>query len=257
MTKIISVISGKGGVGKTTIVSNLGCALSKRGKKVIVIDGNVTGASLGVHLGVPDIQPISLNDVLEDKAFITQALYQHPAGFMVIPAKINDIEANLGDLKKHLGELVGTSDVILIDSAAGVSDEVKASVDVADKVVIITNPEEAALLNAISAKKLADKKGKDLMGVVINNARGEKHEITKDQIEALMGVPVIATVPHQWRVLNAISKRIPVVEHAPKSAVAKSINDLSYVITDEDVPKEKLRQKIGRMFAKDFVFRVE
>ncbi len=257
MTDIISVISGKGGVGKTTVVSNLGCALAKRGKKVLVIDGNVTGASLALHLGVPDMHPTSLNDVLENKAFLTQAIYNHPSGFLVIPAKLNDLEANLGGLEKHLGGLVGTNDVILIDAAAGVSEEVEAAVNVSDKVLIVTNPEHAAVLNALTAKKLAQKKGKDILGIALNNVRGEKHELTCDQIEALLEVPIIAKIPHQWKVLSAISKRQPFVETAPKSAATKAIHDLSYTITGETVPKEKMMQKLGRAVSKDFVLRVE
>ena len=77
MTEIISIISGKGGVGKTTLVSNLAVSLTKTNAKVLVIDGNVTGANLGIHLGVPSVYPVSLNDVLNKNAFITQAIYRH------------------------------------------------------------------------------------------------------------------------------------------------------------------------------------
>ncbi|MCK5452598.1 MAG: AAA family ATPase, partial [Candidatus Aenigmarchaeota archaeon] len=89
MTEIISVVSGKGGVGKTTLVSNLAVALTKLGGKVLVIDGNVSGANLGIHLGVPSVYPVSLNDVLHKDAFITQAIYRHASGFNIIPASLN------------------------------------------------------------------------------------------------------------------------------------------------------------------------
>ena len=64
MTKIISVLSGKGGVGKTTMITNLATALANKGKKVIVIDANVTAPNLAIHLGIPTASLITLNDVL-------------------------------------------------------------------------------------------------------------------------------------------------------------------------------------------------
>ena len=90
MTRILSVVSGKGGVGKTTLVSNISASLVKAGKNVLVIDGNVTGSNLHIHLGIEATDNmITLNDVLEDKAFITQAIYRHPLGFSIIPASLS------------------------------------------------------------------------------------------------------------------------------------------------------------------------
>lgn len=79
MTRIISVLSGKGGVGKTTLVSNLGASLVKRGKNVIIIDGNVTAPNLSLHLGIP-FYPITLHDVLKNKVPIESAIFHHESG---------------------------------------------------------------------------------------------------------------------------------------------------------------------------------
>ncbi|MBS3051549.1 MAG: P-loop NTPase, partial [Candidatus Aenigmarchaeota archaeon] len=72
MTRIIAVVSGKGGVGKTTMVANIGTALSKLGKNVIILDANLTTPSLGMHLGVP-LYPVTLHDVLKGRANIKDA----------------------------------------------------------------------------------------------------------------------------------------------------------------------------------------
>jgi len=115
------------------------------GQSVLVIDGNISGASLGTHLGVPDDARITLNDVLKTGGFVTQAVMRHPAGFSIIPAEIGDINEQLGGIKHYLGNFIGNYDHILIDAAAGVNKEVEAAVDASDEVLIVTNPELPAI----------------------------------------------------------------------------------------------------------------
>src|SRR4030042_2598470 len=88
MTRIITIASGKGGVGKTTLVSNLAAALAGFKKSVIAVDGNLTTANLGIHLGIP-LYPVTLQDVLNGKARLKDALYYHDSGFRVLPADVS------------------------------------------------------------------------------------------------------------------------------------------------------------------------
>ncbi|UCD07328.1 MAG: AAA family ATPase, partial [Candidatus Aenigmatarchaeota archaeon] len=88
MTRVICVASGKGGVGKTTVVSNLSAALAALGKSVIAIDGNLTTSNLGLHLGI-SMYPITLQDVLRGRANIRDAVYHHQDGFKVVPADVS------------------------------------------------------------------------------------------------------------------------------------------------------------------------
>lgn len=242
MTRIISVISGKGGVGKTTLVSNLGASLAKKGKNVTVIDGNVTGANLGMHLGLPsaDCYPISLNEVLRNDAFITQAMYRHPAGFSVIPAYLDEISLDYGGLKKCIKPLIGANDFILIDSAAGTDKEVEAAVESSDAVIIVTNPEHPAVANAVAAKKLAERKGKEVLGLVINKVMREGHELTEASIESMTEMPVLATLHDHRKVREAIAHRTPLVIHAPKNRTSKAIVQLASYLCGEEPQKQGL-----------------
>jgi len=79
MTRIIGVVSGKGGVGKTTLVSNLGASLAKEGYNVAIVDANLTGANLGLHYGLISY-PISVHDVMKKNASLSDAVYKHPSG---------------------------------------------------------------------------------------------------------------------------------------------------------------------------------
>ena len=86
--KLLTIISGKGGVGKTTTAINLGAALNSFGKEVIVVDANLTTPNVGLHLGAP-IVPVNLNHVLLGKAKISDAIYEHESGTKIIPSSLS------------------------------------------------------------------------------------------------------------------------------------------------------------------------
>ena len=88
MQKVIVITSGKGGVGKTTSVINLGAALNNFGKNVLIVDGNLTTPNIGIFLNSPEV-PISLNHVLQKKADVYEAVYEHNSGIKVIPSSIS------------------------------------------------------------------------------------------------------------------------------------------------------------------------
>ena len=94
MTRVIVCAGGKGGTGKTTTSINLGAALNYFGKRVTIIDANLTTPNVGLHLGVP-IVPVTLHDVLKGRSDISEAVYLHKSGTRVVPASIA-----LNDLKR-------------------------------------------------------------------------------------------------------------------------------------------------------------
>ncbi len=248
MTQIISFVSGKGGVGKTTLVSNLGAALAQLGKQVLVIDGNLSGANLGIHLGLSNFYPFSLNDVLKGNVSLTHAIYRHYLGFDVIPASMVDIEVNPRRMKYVLSDVVGKKDFILIDSAAGIDNEVRAAIEASDKVIIVTNPELPAIVDALRVKALAEKHKREILGVVINKVRKEKFELTDREIEEILGLNVIGKIPHHKKVRESIAIKNPVFSYSPYSPVSAEVRRLSHVIAGEEPPKLGLWYKLNRVF---------
>ena len=253
MTRFICISSGKGGVGKTTLVANLSTVLSKMGKSVVVIDANVTTPNLGMHLGVP-LYPKNLQDVLRGDAHLYESVYEHPLGMKVIPAGISveDLkDLNTENLKKVFDILEGTADIVIIDSAAGLGREALASIESSDDLIVITNPELPAVIDALKTIKIAEEAGTRILGVVVNRVTGKKHELTNEQISSILdNVPILATIPEDRNVKEAISKMVPVVHHKPTSPASQSIYKLASLITGEkvEIPKTWYQKMFGGFF---------
>ena len=247
MTRIITIASGKGGVGKTTLVANLAAAFAQYGKSVMALDANLTTSNLGLHLGI-HLYPKTLHDVLEGKADIREATYEHRAGFKVIPAdislrKIRNVKSH--DYVNIFYKMLKDTDFILIDSAAGLGKEARASIEAADELITVTNPELPAVTDALKLDLIAKKAETQNLGVVLNRVKGEYHELPKEHIEDMLKVPVIGMIPEDKEVRKAIALKEPVVSYNPKSHAAQHMLSLAAsLIGEEYVPKTPWRVRL-------------
>lgn len=235
MTRIITVLSGKGGVGKTFVTANLGVTLADMGKDITILDGNITTPNLGLHLGIP-LFPKTLHDVMKGNARIHDALYEHDSGLKIIPAGIslNDLKGiDSRDLSTALMGMMGSTDIIMIDSAAGLGREAVASMENSDEMLLVTNPELPAVLDVMKAGKLARQMGIRIIGVVVNKSTGKKHELTDREIGELIDAPVISKIPEEDAVKEAISLRIPLVRYRPNCNSSIEIKKLASFIVGE------------------------
>lgn len=215
MGRIIAFISGKGGVGKTTLVSNTALVLNEIGKNTTVVDGNVTTPNLSMHLGIP-LYPITLHDVLKGEAKIKEATYIHPTGLKIIPGGIglNDLDGmNLDLLPESIFSLAEESDYVLIDGAAGLGREALKSLEIADDVIVITNPDLPSVTEALKVKKIAEEFNTNVMGVVVNRIRKTRTELTDDEIKSMLELPILGKIPEDPLVHQSIHKKVPIVSH--------------------------------------------
>jgi septum site-determining protein MinD len=250
MTRIISVISGKGGVGKTTLVSNLGASLVKRGKNVIILDGNVTTPNLSLHLGIP-FYPITLHDVLNSKMPIESAIYHHESGLKIIPASLSTEslkDISLERFQSVILKLLGKADIVIVDAAAGLGREALAAMSVADDLIIVTNPELPAVTDALRAIKVAEENGTRVLGAVINRVRGLKHELSINEIKTMLEIPILSIIPEDLSVPRSIAKRLPVVHHKPHSRASIEFQKLAARIVGEPFTSSKAKSWIDRLF---------
>lgn len=228
MTRIITIASGKGGVGKTFVATNLAMALSRFGRDVTIIDGNFTTPNVSLHLGMQGV-PITLHDVLTQRASINESIYVHPSGVKVIPGglppkDIREFQKNIG---REIVNLIGTTEFLIIDAAAGLGEEFKDVLEASDEVLFVTNPELPAVTDCLKAIEISRRLGRNPTGVIVNRALGKNYELSKENIEKFLGVPVIGTIFEDEPVKKSIALKVPVVISYPESKSAIEIKKVA------------------------------
>ncbi|MDR0486703.1 MAG: MinD/ParA family protein, partial [Treponema sp.] len=177
-TRIITVASGKGGVGKTNLSVNMAIAFSRLGKKVIVMDADLGLANVNVMLNV--IPKYNLYHVIKQQKTIREILVETEYGISIVAGASGFSQiANLGeeDRRHFIDELetLSNADIIIIDTSAGVSSNVLDFIAAADDAVIVTTPEPTAITDAYGIIKIIATEYENLnMGLklVVNRARG-------------------------------------------------------------------------------------
>ena len=244
MTRLIVLSSGKGGVGKTTLTSNLAAALAYFGENVIAMDANLTTPNLGLQLGMHLVSH-TLHDVLKGESRLRDAIYPHPYGFKVIPASlgIDDLKrVDAGRLPEVSFSLIGKADYIIMDSAAGLGREAISALSASDEIILVTNPELPAVTDALKILKIAEESNVKVLGAVVNRIKGSEHELSIDEIKRLLGVPIIAEIPEDSNVAKSIAVKKPLIEYSPNSPAAVEIKKLAALLTGKEYKPSKLTE---------------
>ncbi len=218
---MIGVCSGKGGVGKTTIVTNLAVALHELGQRVLIIDCNISTPHMTYYMGASDYK-YTLNDVMLGKVDVSSAVYTH-YGIKYIPASL-DMKDVIGleptSIRKHLKKLIssGQADVIILDAAPGLGREALTVLDAADEILLVTGP-FAPMINDVlrCSEVLKAVKGAKNVNLVLNMTTGGTHEINNKAISEVTGIPVIGQIPFDKNVLFGMVSKSPVMNFRPNS----------------------------------------
>ncbi len=247
--KTIGIIAIKGGVGKTTTVSNLGAVMANEfGKKVLIVDANFSAPNLGLHLGIvnPDT---TIHDVLDNRKPITSAIYEHEYGFHIIPAALMPKKKiDPYNLKKKLEPLKQYYDVILLDSSPSLNEEILATMVAADDLYVVTTPDYPTLSCTMHAAKVAKQKNISITGLILNKVRNKKFELSISDIENATKVPVVGVVPDDIKVLEALAITTPAVLHKPKSDAAVEYKKLAAAMIGEEYKDTRIMPIIKKLF---------
>jgi len=255
MTRIIGILSGKGGVGKTTITANLGVALaSKFNKKVTVVDCNLTTSHLGMHFGI-FYYPKTFNDFLKNKATIDEVIFPHGTGVNIIPASMNlsDLSGiDMSTLNSKLSGAMTNQDFVFLDIAPGFGKEAISGIKSCQEALLITTPDMPSVTDVIKAKNILNEINIKILGLVLNKVTGKKFDLTQKEIEDTIGLPVIASIPFRFEVVESIANKTPLVAYKPNSDVSIEIFKLAAVVSNEEYkpPKINLIRAIGKIFSK-------
>jgi septum site-determining protein MinD len=229
MALSITVASGKGGVGKTTISANLGVALAQFGKDVTILDADIEMANLELLFGLEGMKT-TLHQVLAGQAPPNEAIYEGPAGVKIIPAGVSleglrDADPDV--LESVLEELMEQTEILILDSPAGLGKSAVTSLAVGQELLLITNPEISSMSDALKTKIVAKKLGAHVLGVVLNRAGTDATDLTVEEVQTILEATVVAAVPEDSEVRKASAAGVPLVIKSPNSPAALAIKKLA------------------------------
>jgi septum site-determining protein MinD len=232
---IRGILSGKGGVGKTTITVNLGLALHKLGENIVILDGDLRNPNMSLHLGVFKFN-LTLQDIMEkDISHISllNALYIHETGMRFIPAhlSLSFLETDTSKLKNFLKESPYN---ILIDSPPGLGRDSLTVMECCDEVYIVAEPFLPDITDSMKTIEVAKDMGINIGGIILNKVRGKNYELKKEEIEAVTGTKVISEIPFDENVLRSLYLKNPIVNYNPLSNASLSMFKLAANISESE-----------------------
>jgi len=241
--KVVTVTSGKGGVGKTTAVANIAVALATNNMKVVCIDGDIGLRNLDVVMGLENRIVYDLVDVVEGRCRLRQAMIRDkrlPELYLIPAAQTRDKSAvSPSDMVRLCDELRPEVDWILIDSPAGIERGFKYAIAAADRVIVLTNPEVSAVRDADRVIGLLEAEEKGPAALVINRVnptmvrRGDM--LSVDDVLDLLAVELIGIVPEDENVLVASNKGTPLSLDS-KSRAGQAFKNIARRLMGEQVP---------------------
>ncbi|MCC6062974.1 MAG: septum site-determining protein MinD [Thermocrinis sp.] len=253
MTKVFVVTSGKGGVGKTTMVANISVALAKMGKKVLCIDADIGLRNLDMILGLENRIVYDVLDVLEGRVAFQKALVKDKRGFSLWLLPANQTKnKDAVDPEKWLMLVKGIKssvqyDYIFIDSPAGIEKGFQLAASPADTALVVVNPDVSSVRDADRVIGLLENMGKTDYKLIINRIRWDAVEkgemLSVEDIVEILRVPLLGVVPEEPKLVDFTNRGEPIVlEDYPAS---RALMDIARRIAGEEVPMVYYGQKKG------------
>ncbi len=247
MGEIFAIVSGKGGVGKTTFTGNLGIAFSEMGYSVLLIDADLAMANLSLLMGLKT-PPITIHDVLLGSVPATDAIYDCAKGVKIIPAGLSISFYTRADVERLVAitkDLQKKFDFILIDSPAGIEKNVIAAMSASSQILLITEPTVPSVADAFKAKIVAQRLNQRVLGVIINKHSGIKGEISEQEIMKMLELPCYGKIPYSDDIRESflLKKIKPLLAHNPSSPAANSFRSIARKLSGKEVDVLKTEKK--------------
>jgi septum site-determining protein MinD len=240
---VITITSGKGGVGKTTATANLSTALALLGKKVVAIDADIGLRNLDVVMGLENRIVYDLVDIVEGTCRLRQAMIKDKRLeelYLIPAAQTRDKTAvTPGDMIELIDQMRDEFDYILIDSPAGIEQGFKNAIAPADRVLIVTTPEVSAVRDADRIIGLVEAEEKGPGDLILNRLRPDMIKRgdmlnTEDVIDVL-AINLIGVVPDDEAIVVSTNTGRPaVIENG--SLAGQAFRNIAGRLTGEEIP---------------------
>ena len=240
--RVVTITSGKGGVGKTTITANLAVALALLGRRVTAIDADIGLRNLDVIMGMENLILYDLVDVAEGSAHLSQALIRDKrlSGLHLLPASQTRDKSAVTpeDMIGICQELRADNDFILVDSPAGIERGFQNAIAAADDIVIVTTPEVPAVRDADRIIGLIEAYDKGPGRLIVNRIdpslvkRGDMLD-TFDVIEFL-AIDLLGVVPEDQAIIVSANKGVP-LSHDQNTQAGKAFHNIAHRLVGDQV----------------------
>jgi len=241
--KVLTITSGKGGVGKTTATANLGAALAALGEKVVCVDADIGLRNLDVVLGLENRIVYDLVDVVEGRCRLRQAMIRDkrlPELYLIPSAQTRDKTAvSPSDMVRLCDELRGDIDWILIDSPAGIERGFRNAIAPAEMIIVITNPEVSAVRDADRIIGLIEAEEKSSPYLIINRIKPgmvrKGDMLSPEDVLELLAVTLIGLIPEDEEVITSTNRGVPIALDG-KNKAGQAFCNIARRLQGEEVP---------------------
>ncbi len=227
--RIIGLISGKGGVGKTSLTVNLGISLRQFGNEVTLVDADFDASNLGVYLGRYE-HPVKMQQVLNGENTPEKAIFRHPSGIKVASSsnEINEVDPNTDNLREILLHAADDSDYVLVDCPPGLNPTVESIMSACDELIIVTMPTQTASTNAAQIIHKAKQLHKPVLGTIVNKVDGNPEiELVGKEVEMMTETHIIGEIPFDRQMKSSLFGNEPLVTYEPLSEASIEIKKLA------------------------------
>lgn len=256
---VITITSGKGGVGKTTTTANLGASLALLGKKVVVIDGDIGLRNLDIVMGLENRIVYDAVDYVEGRCRLRQAMIRDkraPELYVMPTAQTRDKSAiGPAQMRQVCDDLREEMDYVIIDSPAGIEQGFQTCLAPADRVLIVVNAEVSSVRDADRVLGLIEAQEKGPAHLIINRlnaARVRRQDmLSAEDVEEILTTEIIGIVPEDESILTSTNKGVPVVLNG-RGPAANAYRDIARRLTGEDLPLQKTQNAsiLSRLFGR-------
>ena len=242
MGELIAVLSGKGGTGKTSVCAGVATALAELGAKVLCIDCDVGLRNLDISLGISQLGTLSFLDVCSGGYSLDQAA-KHPLYpslyFLTAPMNCDATQIDLEDFRSMLNQARKHYHYVFLDAPAGIDAGFQLAARYADRVLLVTGADPAAVRDARRASDMLELMGKAQVRLIVNRVNKKMIRATKVTIDDVMdeaGLPLIGVVPDDPAVTLAAAFAKPLLKHARRASASEACRRIAKRIQGLFVP---------------------
>jgi septum site-determining protein MinD len=261
---VIAVISGKGGVGKTTTTANLGVGIAQNGKKCVVVDFDIGQRNLDMHLGLENRVVYDMVHVMDDGVSLKQALIKSKItpnlSFLAASQTKDKSVLDSEKIKKMIEELKEDFDFVILDAPAGIESGYEHTIEFADRAIVVVNPEVSSIrdsdraIGILDSKSQKVKEGKEVEKYLVINRIDPKmvqsgEMLSSEDILDILNIPLIGKIPEDKGIIEASNQGKPIIL-TKDSAAAQAYERVAKRMCGEEIPFVDVEKENGGFMSK-------